>query len=77
MTSKSPIPRKLVLALVGLLVGAVILLTPQCVVEHQALLFDMEQYGESPDIDICRTIQERINAYNGECGGDVGVLNCG
>lgn len=77
MTSKSPIPRKLVLALVGLVVVAVILLTPQCAVERQALLFDMERYGESPDIDICHAIQERINAYNGECGGDIGLLDCG
>ena len=76
MTSKSPIPRKLVLALVGLVVGAVILFTPQCAVEYQALLFDMEQYGESPEKDVCHAIQERINAYNGECGGDI-VLDCG
>jgi hypothetical protein len=65
------------LALVGLVVVAVILLTPQCAVEHQALLFDMEQYSESPEKGICHAIQERINAYNSECGGDVVVWDCG
>ncbi len=76
MKSKSPIPRGLVLVLVGVVVAAVILLTPQCAVERQALTFDMERYAESPDPDLCGAILERISAYNGECGGDL-ALNCG
>lgn len=61
----------------GLVVAAVILFTPQCAVEHQALLFDTEQYLESPQLDVCHAIAERISAYNGECNGDMVLLDCG
>lgn len=63
--------------MVGLVVAAVILLTPQCVVEYQALLFDLESYNQAPDQDLCSLLLERISAYNGQCDGDVAMLSCG
>ena len=63
--------------MVGLVVAAVILLTPQCYVEHQALLFDLESYNQAPDPDLCNLLQERISAYNSQCDGSMDMLHCG
>ena len=63
--------------MVGLVVAAVILLTPQCAVEHQALLFDLEAYNQAPDPDLCSLLVERISAYNNQCEGDMELLSCG
>ena len=61
--------------MVGLVVAAVILLTPQCAVDHQALLFDMDTYNQDPDL--CRILSERVAAYNSQCGGDMEIPSCG
>ena len=63
--------------MVGLVVAAVILLTPQCVVDRQALLFDLESYNQEPDPDLCSLLLERISAYNNQCDGDMAALYCG
>ena len=63
--------------MVGLVVAAVILLTPQCAVEHQALLFDLEAYNQAPAPDLCSLLMERISAYNNQCEGDMEMLSCG
>lgn len=77
MTSKRPPPKKLILALVAVVAIVVILATPQCSVQHQALQFDIEQYRESLDPEICEIILEQIEAYNEQCGGSVEILDCG
>lgn len=63
--------------MVGLVVAAVILLTPQCAVEYQALLFDLESYNQAPDPDLCSLLMERISAYNSQCDGNMEMLYCG
>lgn len=54
---------------------AVIILTPQCSVDRQTLIFDIEQYVESPDPDTCAKILARIMSYNDECQ-DSMALDC-
>ena len=63
--------------MVGAVVGAVILFTPQCAVEHQALLFDIDRYLESPDTEMCNVLLGMIDAYNQKCDEQIPVLSCG
>lgn len=63
--------------MVALVVAAVILLTPQCAVEHQALLFDLEAYNQAPDPGLCSLLAERIAAYNDQCDGEMEIILCG
>ena len=77
MTSKRPPPKKIILALVAAVAIVVILATPQCSVQHQALQFDIGQYQESLDPELCEIILEQIESYNEQCGGSVEILDCG
>ena len=57
--------------------GGVIFLMPPCWVDHQALLYDIEQYQLDMDPEICEIVLERINAYNVQCSGQMKILDCG
>ena len=74
---KKQIPKKLILILVTAIVGLIILFTPQCSVDRQALSFDIERYMESPDTEICDMLVQRIQAYNQQCNGDMVAPICG
>ena len=67
----------MILGLVAFVVAMVILLTPECSVESQALLFDIDRYYESMDPEICEIILERIESHNIQCEGEIEILDCG
>lgn len=77
MTYKNP-PKGVILVLVAIVAGVAILATPQCVVQHQALQFDIDRYMETMDPETCQIVLEQIESYNAQCQGDViEILDCG
>lgn len=59
------------------MVVGVVVLMPPCWVDHQALLYDIEQYLLDTDPETCEALLERIDTYNVECGGTLEILDCG
>ncbi|MYC80139.1 MAG: hypothetical protein F4W68_06565 [Cenarchaeum sp. SB0661_bin_35] len=57
-------------------VGIVVFMPP-CWVEHQALLYDIEQYLLDMGPETCEVLLERIDSYNVQCNGTLGILDCG
>lgn len=65
------------MALVATIAISVVVLMPSCWVDHQALLYDIEQYLLDTDPETCEILLERIDTYNVQCNGTLKILDCG